>query len=103
MDNTKHLGTKSSPFQVTTLFKQEEKCSESGQVTYRIPSLIYISDNQTYIAFAEKRRTADDTDADVLVMRKGMWKDGEVEVRLATCFVLAICFSFYSYFGMYSI
>ncbi|XP_055036331.2 sialidase-3 isoform X1 [Misgurnus anguillicaudatus] len=79
MDSKTHSGTKSRPFQVTTLFKQEEKCSDSGQVTYRIPSLIYISDNQTYLAFAEKRKTADDTDADVLVMRKGMWKDGEVE------------------------
>lgn len=54
------------------------------QVTYRIPALLYISDNQTFLAFAEKRKTADDTDADVLVMRKGTFKDGEVEVSLAT-------------------
>uniref|UniRef100_A0A673L2C8 exo-alpha-sialidase n=1 Tax=Sinocyclocheilus rhinocerous TaxID=307959 RepID=A0A673L2C8_9TELE len=53
--------------------------SERMQVTYRIPALIYISDNQTFLAFAEKRKTADDTDADVLVMKKGIWKDGGVE------------------------
>ncbi|XP_043078070.1 sialidase-3-like [Puntigrus tetrazona] len=78
MDKT-HPGSKSRPFPVTTLFKQEPQTSENMQVTYRIPALIYISDNRAFLAFAEKRRTANDTDADVLVMRKGIWKDGEVE------------------------
>uniref|UniRef100_A0A8C1KM94 Sialidase 3 (membrane sialidase), tandem duplicate 1 n=1 Tax=Cyprinus carpio TaxID=7962 RepID=A0A8C1KM94_CYPCA len=32
------------------------------QVTYRIPALIYISDNRILLAFAEKWKTADDTD-----------------------------------------
>lgn len=80
MDKTQ--GSKSRPFPLTTLFKQESHNSERKQVTYRIPALIYISDNQTFLAFAEKRKTADDTDADVLVMRKGIWKDKSVEVRL---------------------
>lgn len=79
MDKTQR---KSRPFPLTTLFKQENQNSERKQVTYRIPALIYISDNQTFLAFAEKRKTADDTDADVLVMRKGIWKDKGVEVRL---------------------
>ncbi|XP_050949295.1 sialidase-4-like isoform X2 [Labeo rohita] len=77
MDKTQ--GSKSRPFPVTTLFKQERKESERVQVTYRIPALLYISENQTFLAFAEKRKTADDTDADVLVMRKGIWKDDGVE------------------------
>lgn len=81
MDKTQP-GSKSRPFPLTTLFKQESHNSERKQVTYRIPALIYISDNQTFLAFAEKRKTADDTDADVLVMRKGIWKDKSVEVRL---------------------
>uniref|UniRef100_A0A8C2DAH2 exo-alpha-sialidase n=1 Tax=Cyprinus carpio TaxID=7962 RepID=A0A8C2DAH2_CYPCA len=84
MDKT-HPGNKSRPFPVTTLFKQEPQKSEKMQVTYRIPALLYISDNQTFLAFAEKRKTADDTDADVLVMRKGTFKDGEVEVIVMSC------------------
>ncbi len=83
MDKT-HPGSKSIPFPITTLFKQQPKNSEKMQVTYRIPALIYISDNQTFLAFAEKRKTANDTDADVLVMKKGIWKDGEVKVSIAT-------------------
>ncbi|XP_051536484.1 sialidase-3.2 [Myxocyprinus asiaticus] len=78
MDIKTNSGSTSRPFQVKTLFSQEEK-SGKKQVTYRIPALIYISDDKTFLAFAEKRRTADDTDADVLVMRKGSWKDGAVE------------------------
>ncbi|KAK9955365.1 hypothetical protein ABG768_015247 [Culter alburnus] len=78
MDKTQP-GSKSRPFPVTTLFKQEQQNSERKQVTYRIPALFYDSHNQTFLAFAEKRKTADDTDADVLVMRKGIWKDGRVE------------------------
>lgn len=82
MDSETHSGITSKQFRVTTVFKQEEKCPECGpnQVTYRIPALIYINENQTFIAFAEKRKTPDDTDADVLVMRRGMWKDGQVKV-----------------------
>ncbi|XDV36756.1 hypothetical protein PO909_006483, partial [Leuciscus waleckii] len=63
----------------TTLFKQEAKVGDK-QVTYRIPALIYISGEQTYLAFAEKRKTPDDADAEVLVMRRGLWKnDKEVK------------------------
>lgn len=82
-----HSGITSKQLQVTTVFKQEDRCPECGpnQVTYRIPALIYINENQTCIAFAEKRKTPNDTDADVLVMRRGMWNDGQVEVKLATC------------------
>lgn len=69
MDKT-HRGSKSRPFPVTTLFKQEPQKSEKMQVTYRIPALIYISVNRILLAFAEKWKTADDTD--VLVMRKGI-------------------------------
>ncbi|CAM4610227.1 unnamed protein product [Leuciscus chuanchicus] len=63
----------------TTLFKQEAKVDDK-QVTYRIPALIYISAEQTYLAFAEKRKTPKDADAEVLVMRRGLWKnDKEVK------------------------
>ncbi|XP_056302060.1 sialidase-3.2 [Danio aesculapii] len=75
----KQHGSKSRHFPVTTVFKQDPQKSEGTQVTYRIPALIYNSENKTFLAFAEKRKTADDTDADVLVMRRGIWRDGVVE------------------------
>uniref|UniRef100_A0A673L0E4 exo-alpha-sialidase n=2 Tax=Sinocyclocheilus rhinocerous TaxID=307959 RepID=A0A673L0E4_9TELE len=80
----------------TTIFKQEQPqvwccwlgwccwpswccwlgwCCCKRQVTYRIPALIYISENKTYLAFAEKRNKPSDTDADKLVMRRGLWED----------------------------
>ncbi|XP_076836940.1 sialidase-3-like isoform X2 [Brachyhypopomus gauderio] len=58
----------------TTLFKQEP-----DGTTYRIPSLIYISDCQTLLAFAEKRRTPRDCDAKILVMRRGKQQTGSVQ------------------------
>ncbi|ROL47572.1 Sialidase-3 [Anabarilius grahami] len=64
----------------TTLLKQETALY-SKHVTYRIPALIYISKDQTYLAFAEKRKTKNDTDAEVLVMKRGSWKDGKNEVE----------------------
>ncbi|XP_048036369.1 sialidase-3-like [Megalobrama amblycephala] len=75
----------------TTLFKQEPECC-SKQVTYRIPALIYISKDQTYLAFTEKRKTEKDTDAEVLVMRRGSWKDGKNEVEWVSGYqVLSAC------------
>ncbi|XP_043927835.1 sialidase-3-like [Protopterus annectens] len=42
------------------------------KTSYRIPSLVYIESKKIFLAFAEKRKTCNDTDADDLVMRK--WK-----------------------------
>ncbi|XP_056121201.1 sialidase-3-like [Rhinichthys klamathensis goyatoka] len=64
----------------TTLFEQEPEVDQK-QVTYRIPALIYISAEQTYLAFAEKRKTPKDTDAEVLVMRRGSWKNDQKKVE----------------------
>uniref|UniRef100_UPI00398EE4B1 sialidase-3-like n=1 Tax=Pristiophorus japonicus TaxID=55135 RepID=UPI00398EE4B1 len=58
-----------------TLFKKEE---ESG-VVYRIPSLLYLKKNQTFLAFAEKRTSARDLDAKVLVLRRGKLDQGSVK------------------------
>ncbi|XP_056302446.1 sialidase-3 [Danio aesculapii] len=70
----------SAPPEISIIFKQEPPQSKK-QVTYRIPALIYISDKQTFLAFAEKRKTPSDTDADVLVMRKGLWKNDNNQVK----------------------
>ncbi|KAG9330054.1 hypothetical protein JZ751_027359, partial [Albula glossodonta] len=52
----------------TTLFKR----GYCGSV-YRIPSLIYLTDDQSFLAFAEKRSSERDEDTEILVMRKGKW------------------------------
>ncbi|XP_063807038.1 sialidase-3 isoform X2 [Pseudophryne corroboree] len=57
-----------------TLFHQEP----SG-VTYRIPALLYIEQPAIFLAFAEKRLTPDDQDAQYLVMRRGLQKRGTVQ------------------------
>ncbi|XP_047661820.1 sialidase-3-like isoform X2 [Tachysurus fulvidraco] len=58
----------------TTLFSKEP----SG-ITYRIPALIYINETQTFLAFAEKRTSADDSDATLLVMRRGAQQNGSIQ------------------------
>ncbi|KAI4886831.1 hypothetical protein NFI96_018397 [Prochilodus magdalenae] len=58
----------------TTLFRQE-----SSGITYRIPALIYISDGETFLAFAEKRTSSRDCDAKILVMRRGTHQNGSIQ------------------------
>ncbi|XP_056303120.1 sialidase 3 (membrane sialidase), tandem duplicate 3 [Danio aesculapii] len=73
----------SKEMNTTTVFKQEQPqtwcCCFKKQVSYRIPALIYVSDEQTFLAFAEKRKTLNDTSAEVLVMRRGTWVDAKTK------------------------
>uniref|UniRef100_A0A452H0M1 Uncharacterized protein n=1 Tax=Gopherus agassizii TaxID=38772 RepID=A0A452H0M1_9SAUR len=57
-----------------TLFHQD---LQSG-VTYRIPALLYIPPD-TLLAFAEKRSSARDEDAEYLVLRRGRKTGTSVE------------------------
>lgn len=57
----------------TTLFKKESNGS-----FYRVPSLIYIKEENTFLAFAEKHKGEIDTMAEFLVMRRGIYKTGYV-------------------------
>ncbi|XP_002942456.2 sialidase-4 [Xenopus tropicalis] len=56
------------------------KSGPNGPV-YRIPSLLYIEQEKkkTFLAFAERRKNADDASAEYLVMRKGVWENGSVK------------------------
>lgn len=63
----------------TALFQQRD-----GK-TYRIPALIYISDGQTFLAFAEERISPRDSDAKVLVMRRGSLQNGSLQVITFSC------------------
>ncbi|MEE6473273.1 hypothetical protein FKM82_009928 [Ascaphus truei] len=58
----------------TTLFKME-----SNGPVYRIPSLIYVKEENMFLAFAEKRRNETDVSAEYLVMRRGVYKTGYVK------------------------
>ncbi|MBN3324953.1 NEUR2 protein, partial [Atractosteus spatula] len=53
-----------------------------GNETYRIPSLLYLDDAQTFLAFAESRLTRKDTDARFLVMSRGRRQHETVEWSL---------------------
>nr|XP_056714563.1 sialidase-3-like [Euleptes europaea] len=50
-----------------TLFRQEAP----GGITYRIPALLYLPHKSVFLAFAEKRSSFKDEDAEFLVMRQG--------------------------------
>lgn len=60
----------------TVVFKR----NEPPGITYRIPALIYISEKQTFLAFAEKRTSSCDHDAKLLVMRRGTLDNTTIEV-----------------------
>lgn len=57
-----------------TLFQQ----SKDG-ITYRIPALVYLRSSKTFLAFAEKRSSTSDNDAECLVMRRGHFRRDSVE------------------------
>ncbi|XP_060622967.2 sialidase-3-like [Anolis sagrei] len=50
-----------------TLFSQKKR----GGLTYRIPALLYLPYESTFLAFAEERSSPRDEDAKFLVMRRG--------------------------------
>ncbi|KAH0625288.1 hypothetical protein JD844_033753 [Phrynosoma platyrhinos] len=50
-----------------TLFSQKQR----GGLTYRIPALIYLPYESTFLAFAEERSSPRDEDAKFLVMKRG--------------------------------
>ncbi|XP_061903670.1 sialidase-3-like isoform X1 [Entelurus aequoreus] len=59
----------------TTLFEKEP-----DGITYRIPALIYLVHSSTFLAFAEKRSSSRDSDAKLIVMRRGVQNaDGSVQ------------------------
>eukprot|EP00076_Gallus_gallus_P016940 XP_015136495.1 sialidase-3 isoform X2 [Gallus gallus] len=57
-----------------TLFRQEGP----GGVTFRIPALLHVPP-RTLLAFAEKRSSTRDEDAELLVLRRGWWNGHRVE------------------------
>ncbi|XP_063301048.1 sialidase-3-like isoform X1 [Pelobates fuscus] len=52
---------------------------EPNGPAYRIPSLIYIKEENTFVAFAERRKNDEDISAEYVVMRRGIYKTGYVK------------------------
>ncbi|KAJ0022042.1 hypothetical protein NQD34_009532 [Periophthalmus magnuspinnatus] len=65
---------------------------EPNGVTYRIPALLYLSRSKTMLAFCEERLSPSDSQAHLLVMRKGIFHRNYVEWEdmhvLGTAFLL---------------
>lgn len=53
---------------------------EPNGVTYRIPALLFLSRSRTFLAFCEERLSPSDSQAHLLVMRKGTFYRNYVEV-----------------------
>ncbi|NXO56743.1 NEUR3 protein, partial [Aramus guarauna] len=61
------------------IFPQETLFRQASGVTYRIPALLYIPPTATFLAFAEKRSSSRDEDAEYLVLRQGCRDDSSVK------------------------
>lgn len=55
---------------------------EPNGVTYRVPALLYLSSSRSFLAFCEERLSPSDSQAHLLVMRKGTFYRNYVEVRV---------------------
>ncbi|KAI3353297.1 hypothetical protein L3Q82_019835 [Scortum barcoo] len=67
---TTAMGNKPSSHQEKAT-EEETIFKPQGTEVYRIPALVYDTDNKKLLAFAEKRRTADDASTEELVMKTG--------------------------------
>ncbi|XP_041893873.1 sialidase-3 isoform X3 [Corvus kubaryi] len=63
------------------VFPRETLFRQAGGVTYRIPALLYVPPDDSFLAFAEKRSSARDEDAKYLVLRRGRRHGSSVKER----------------------
>lgn len=54
---------------------------EPNGVTYRVPALLYLSASRSFLAFCEERLSPSDSQAHLLVLRRGSFYRNYVEVR----------------------
>ncbi|XP_008526053.1 sialidase-2 isoform X1 [Equus przewalskii] len=67
------LGTLSLSPMASCPILQKEKVFQSGAHAYRIPALLYLPQQKTLLAFAEKRRDKRDEHAELIALRKGSY------------------------------
>nr|XP_021500310.1 sialidase-2 [Meriones unguiculatus] len=60
---------------------QKETLFQTGVYTYRIPALLYLKEQKTLLAFAEKRVSKKDEHAELIVLRKGSYDAATHQVQ----------------------
>lgn len=70
---------------------------ELNGVTYRVPALLYLTRSNTFLAFCEERLSPSDSQAHLLVMRKGTFYRNYVEVSQSSFF----CFTSWSIYNSF--
>ncbi|XP_030920639.1 sialidase-3 [Geospiza fortis] len=74
------------------IFPPETLFRQAGGVTYRIPALLYVPPDDSFLAFAEKRSSARDEDAKYLVLRRGRRHGSSVKCGASSaCEEIAFC------------
>ncbi|KAK1336755.1 hypothetical protein QTO34_002790 [Cnephaeus nilssonii] len=60
---------------------QKERVFKSGAQAYRIPALLYLPQQKTLLAFAERRKSKKDEDAELIVLRRGSYDESTHQVQ----------------------
>lgn len=61
---------------------QKETVFQSGTHAYRIPALLYLPQQKTLLAFAEKRTSKKDEHAELIVLRRGSYDASAQQVQV---------------------
>jgi sialidase-2/3/4 len=61
---------------------QKFKLFQSGAQVYRIPALLYLPGQKTLLAFAERRLSKKDEEAEVIVLRRGGYNSTAHQVQV---------------------
>ena len=61
---------------------QKERVFWSGTHSYRIPALLYLLQQKTLLAFAEKRVSKKDEHAELIVLRRGSYDASTHQVQV---------------------
>lgn len=61
---------------------QKERVFKSGAQAYRIPALLYLPQQKTLLAFAERRKSKKDEDAELIVLRRGSYNESTHHVQV---------------------
>lgn len=60
----------------------KETLFKSGALACRIPALLYLPQQKTLLAFTERRKSKEDEDADLIVMRRGSYNESTYQVQV---------------------
>lgn len=61
---------------------QKKTLFKSGALACRVPALLYLPQQKTLLAFAERRKSKEDENADLIVMRRGSYNESTHQVQV---------------------